>query len=149
MKPEILTRDENQKLDRFECPDCGARNTLIFGPRGGMAQNVVCGICKTEFNKGIARSERTFQPCPEDRQRVLYQLDKFPVDGFCSKPPMALNKFKQMRCQNPDCKHEGCECYVQSGCHTGSGTIAAYNTQEEVLTFYCAVCRRPIVKVKL
>ena len=33
-----------------KCPDCKTRGQILAGPCGGMAQNVKCGACGSEFN---------------------------------------------------------------------------------------------------
>jgi len=38
------------KLMNQECPDCGAKNTIMEGPHGGMAVNVKCSACNQGYN---------------------------------------------------------------------------------------------------
>lgn len=33
-----------------KCPDCKMKGQILAGPCGGMAQNVKCGSCGSEFN---------------------------------------------------------------------------------------------------
>lgn len=32
------------------CPDCGTANKFLAGPCGGASQNILCSVCKSEFN---------------------------------------------------------------------------------------------------
>lgn len=34
---------------KFKCPECGASDSMLKGPRGGLAINVKCSKCKTVF----------------------------------------------------------------------------------------------------
>ena len=38
---EKLTREENEKLNKGECPKCGSRE-FVEGPHGGGAVNIAC-----------------------------------------------------------------------------------------------------------
>ena len=31
------------------CPECGAKNSMLEGPHGGLAVNIMCSECKTVF----------------------------------------------------------------------------------------------------
>ena len=31
------------------CPECGAENSMLEGPHGGQAVNIMCSECKTVF----------------------------------------------------------------------------------------------------
>lgn len=37
-------------LNEDKCPDCGAIGRWLMGPRGGIAQNIMCAKCRSEFN---------------------------------------------------------------------------------------------------
>lgn len=37
-------------VNRGHCPNCRAKDSLLAGPGGGMAQNVMCHHCLHEFN---------------------------------------------------------------------------------------------------
>lgn len=63
-----------EKLMRLVCPNCGEYKRFIFGPRGGMARNILCSFCKMEFNFGPVGAQVIAQVCAEDRQREVYHL---------------------------------------------------------------------------
>lgn len=42
---------EREKLEAGQCPFCG-NGLLVPGPRGGLALNVSCLLCKATFNIG-------------------------------------------------------------------------------------------------
>lgn len=54
---EDLNDYEQAHLMSAVCPDCYSRQ-LLAGPCGGCAQNVMCGICLSEFNRSPVRSSR-------------------------------------------------------------------------------------------
>lgn len=64
-----LTDEEGQFMARTGCcPDCG--NELVAGPRGGLAQNVCCVKCHSEFNvtlyQGGFMGQRISEPGPRE-----------------------------------------------------------------------------------
>ena len=51
-KPTELTIEEKAKLlEEQTCPDCGSK-TFYEGPSGGLAANIKCVGCDSEFNVG-------------------------------------------------------------------------------------------------
>lgn len=38
------------------CPQCGAKNSMLEGPHGGLAVNIMCSECKTVFWVAPARA---------------------------------------------------------------------------------------------
>ena len=50
---EARRKDKTLKLEcvrKNKCPDCGTKGRILAGPCGGMAQNVKCDNCGSEFN---------------------------------------------------------------------------------------------------
>jgi len=48
---EDLTKEEKAYLfGEQRCPDCGDLKQFLAGPCGGLAQNIMCGTCKSKFN---------------------------------------------------------------------------------------------------
>ena len=39
-----------EKLEKGLCPSCGAKDSMLAGPCGGLCQNIACSQCKTRFN---------------------------------------------------------------------------------------------------
>lgn len=153
MKPRQLTLEENEKLANFICPDCGW-DLLIFGPRGGLSRNTLCGNCKTEFNRSSLISERIAQPCDPQRQAEVYQMDRFPVDKFpLGKPWREADLQKLNHCSDHNCKREHPldeleEIFMRSACHPACPVInAAYLRTENIFVLRCGECRRPILKI--
>ena len=56
------------------CPNCKKQNAFAEGPRGGMAQNIVCTGCRMEFNAGPAGAEMISQRCPDERLKEFYKI---------------------------------------------------------------------------
>jgi len=50
--PELVgeeTKPTKKKKRAHNCWDCGSKD-FMMGPRGGMAQNVMCANCGSKFN---------------------------------------------------------------------------------------------------
>jgi transcription elongation factor Elf1 len=46
-----LTEEERKYLfGQWRCPDCGDKKQFLAGPKGGLAQNIMCNTCKSKFN---------------------------------------------------------------------------------------------------
>lgn len=43
-----LSDGELTEIGQGYCPDCGG--SLLWGPKGGSSQNVMCSLCRQEFN---------------------------------------------------------------------------------------------------
>jgi hypothetical protein len=150
---KIVTHAEYLKLISGLCPDCGAA-MLLNGPRGGLARNVLCGVCRTEFNVSPVQSERIAKPCAPARQREVYHIDEmhYPVAAFpdnVAQSRKQLDKALTRGCQDPTCTapHKPLtEIYLQSNCHNGAGLCAAYQ-KDGKLVLTCRVCHRLVVIV--
>jgi hypothetical protein len=151
---ELLTAAECEKLMDGQCPDCGGR-VLLPGPRGGLAQNILCGKCRNEFNTCGPLSTRIAKPCSPERQKVIYHLTKtnYPVAAFHSKRATYLEDLEAAianGCTAPDCKHEHDpveDIYFHQRCHAGAGVEVCYHKGSGVLTFNCRICHSPIITV--
>jgi ribosomal protein S27E len=66
---KALSEEEDSKLMSGHCPDCGS-TTFLHGPCGGMAENIRCNGCGSEFWFAPPFSaERLERNCPECYQR--------------------------------------------------------------------------------
>lgn len=54
---EYLNDRDDAKLKSGFCLDCNSQ-ALVAGPMGGLAQNVKCSNCGSEFNVSPVRSHR-------------------------------------------------------------------------------------------
>ena len=54
------TEAERKSLEFQVCPDCQTYKEFRAGPRGGLAQNIKCGYCGSEFNVGPRMGGRLF-----------------------------------------------------------------------------------------
>lgn len=52
-KAELRRTRDAAEINANRCPDCGASNSLLEGPSGGMSQNILCENCMMEFNVGF------------------------------------------------------------------------------------------------
>jgi len=55
---EDLTKTEMIEIAKNTCPDCGAENEFLSGPKAGGSQNILCAKCKMRFNIGFGSGER-------------------------------------------------------------------------------------------
>ena len=51
---ELYTREQKDQMwlmihAEEKCPQCGAKKSMLEGPHGGMAVNIMCSECKTVF----------------------------------------------------------------------------------------------------
>jgi hypothetical protein len=45
-------------IDEGRCPDCGATDGFLRGPRGGMSVNIFCASCRAGFNYTVFGAHR-------------------------------------------------------------------------------------------
>jgi hypothetical protein len=152
MLNQILNRTDQEKLLSGICPDCGAA-MILYGPRGGIARNVLCGVCRTEFNASPVQSTRMAKPCDPTRQKEVYGVDdnNVPVASFGLKRPLTRKELDEAllagcQCHGPECAGKPLtEIHLKSRCHSAAGVSVFY--KYGVLFIICKKCDRPIVKV--
>jgi len=45
-----ISPQDFETLKNGKCPDCGAIDSMLEGPRGGLSQNIICEKCNMRFN---------------------------------------------------------------------------------------------------
>jgi DNA-directed RNA polymerase subunit M/transcription elongation factor TFIIS len=153
MLNKIISPAGQEMLLAGFCPDCGAA-MLLNGPRGGLARNVLCGACRTEFNVSPLQCERLAAPSDPARQKEVYGVDEqnFPVASF---PLRSLLTRKELDaglargCGDPHCTHHHepqTEIFLKSNCHPNAGLSACYY-KDGTLILTCRLCHRLVVKI--
>jgi len=47
---QAMRRRDRMIHEEKKCPCCGAFESMLAGPRGGVCQNIMCSECKARFN---------------------------------------------------------------------------------------------------
>ncbi len=45
-----LSKELGIMIDSGLCPACGAKDSFLNGPAGGLAVNIMCSACKVKYN---------------------------------------------------------------------------------------------------
>lgn len=146
-----LTAAEQAKLLDGICPDCGSR-TLIAGPRGSLARNLLCGQCRIEFNANLRQSTR-LGPCGNDRLAKLYHItrESIPIGAFNSSIPLTRklcdDTLLAARAQIPADHPISPQLQFRSQCHPHAGLCAWY--KDGLLVLNCMECQTLVLKISV
>lgn len=60
---------------------------------------------------------------------------------------LTQKQLNQMGCGVPSCKEDHSVLHLNSRCHTGASTEAAYEKATGILTIRCYICKEPVAKI--